>query len=508
MVKLGTLCERFSELRLDGEADTPVRNVTVDSRRCDPSTLFVAVKGHALDGHRYVPEVVAAGCAAVLVSEAAVGEAAAASGVPVIHVPDTRSWAARLARELHDQPDESLKVVGITGTNGKTTTAFLTRDLLRGAGLETGLLGTIRYETGARSEPAPLTTPDGPTLYGLLAEMRGHGMGAVAMEISSHALDQFRVADLALDVAVMTNLSRDHLDYHVSLDAYLGAKARLLDLLGGERRTKAPGVAVINADEPLFDGLGIGDDRQCLRYAMGRRTAPMPDADLRLVDSTLRPDGTTLRFDYQGHDLVLNSRLVGRFNVENLTAALAVGLALGLDPDTCVTALSAAEQVPGRIEGFTLPQGASAVVDYAHTPDALAAVLESCREFTPGRLIVVFGCGGDRDRGKRAEMGAVAARLADDTWITSDNPRTEDPSSICDMIYYGFRAETDVRSGACRVEVDRTRAISGALAAAGEGDTVVVAGKGHEDYQIIGDRRLDLDDREIVRQWIGEAAHG
>ena len=506
MVTLGTLSERFPSLRLDGAAETVVRRVVVDSRDCDAGALFVAVKGHVIDGHRYVADVVTAGCAAVLVSDPAAGAIAADAGVPVFTAADTRPWPARLARDLNDRPDASLKVIGVTGTNGKTTTTFLTRDMLAGFGC--GLLGTIRYETGAQSGAAPLTTPDGPALYGLLAEMRDHGLGAVAMEISSHALDQSRVADLALDVAVMTNLSRDHLDYHGSLDSYLAAKVRILDLLDGERRDKEPGVAVINADEPLFDDVIAADGPRCVRYRVGHRVKPPSDVDLCLVDSDLSADGTTLRYDYRGRTLALSSRLVGRFNVENLTSALAVGLALDLDPDACTAALAAAGQVPGRIEIFALPQGASAVVDYAHTPEALAAVLDSCRDFTSGRLIVVFGCGGDRDRGKRAEMGAVAARLADDTWITSDNPRSEDPASICDMIYFGFRAETDVRAGACRVEVDRTRAIRSALAVAGDGDTVVIAGKGHEDYQIIGDQRLDLDDREIVRDWIGEVAHG
>jgi len=506
MVTLGTLKERFPSLRLEGAAETVVRRVVVDSRGCDAEALFVAVKGHAIDGHRYVADVVAKGCAAVLVSDTNAGAIAAAAGVPVFTVADTQPWPARLARDLNDRPDMSLKVIGVTGTNGKTTTAFLTRDMLAGFGC--GLLGTIRYETGAHSGAAPLTTPDGPTLYGLLAEMRDHGFGAVAMEISSHALDQSRVADLALDVAVLTNLSRDHLDYHASLDSYLAAKVRILDLLDGARRGKDPGVAVINADEPLFDDVVADGGPRCVRYSVGRRVKPPSGVDLCLVHSDLSADGTALRYDYRGHALSLNSRLVGRFNVENLTAALAVGLAMSLDPDVCTAALSGADQVPGRIEVFALPQGASAVVDYAHTPEALAAVLDSCRDFTSGRLIVVFGCGGDRDRGKRTEMGAVAARLADDTWITSDNPRSEDPASICDMIYFGFRAETDVRSGACRVEVDRTCAIHGALAAAVDGDTVVIAGKGHETYQIIGDQRLDLDDREIVRDWIGEVAHG
>jgi len=502
MKTLADIRALFPELKLEGEPAVEVTRVSVDSRDAGPGTLFVAVRGHAADGHAYVADAVAAGCTAVLVAR----EHAAPLDAPALRAADTRAWPARLSRVLEEQPDEALRTVGVTGTNGKTTTAFLLRDLLAGAAGGCGLLGTIRYETGARSVPAPLTTPDGPTLYRLLDEMRDHGLGAVAMEISSHALDQSRVADLALDAAVLTNFSRDHLDYHASRDAYLAAKARILELLRGPRRTKPAGVAVINAAVPEFAALDTAGLR-VLRYA-ATDGAAAAGADLRVVAAELRPDGTDLSFDHAGRELRLSSRLAGRFNVENLTAALAVGLALDLDAELCLDALSGAGQVPGRLEYFVLPSGGTAVVDYAHTPDALAAVLETCDEFTTGRLIVVFGCGGDRDRGKRAEMGAVAARLADDTWITSDNPRTEEPTSICEMIYFGFRAETDVRCGACRVEVDRTRAIHGALAAAVVGDTVVIAGKGHEDYQIVGHERRDLDDRRLVRDWIGEVARG
>ncbi|MBU0741831.1 UDP-N-acetylmuramoyl-L-alanyl-D-glutamate--2,6-diaminopimelate ligase [bacterium] len=503
MVSLGGISGLFPELRLDGDPDVEIELVSLDSRRCGPRSLFVAVQGHEADGHAYVAEAVAAGCAAVLV---AAGFAAPVA-VPTLRAEDTGPWPARLARVLLGEPDEALTVVGVTGTNGKTTTAFLVRDLLAKTVGGCGLLGTIRYETGARSTVAPLTTPYGPALYGMLAEMRDHGLAAVALEISSHALEQSRTADLSLDAAVLTNLGRDHLDYHPSPAAYLAAKGRILDLLRGPRRGKPPGVAVINAAAPAFAALDTSGLR-CLRYAAGRGGMAAQAAELRVIAAELRPDGTDLRFDYRGRELSLSSRLAGRFNVDNLTAALAVGLALGLDAEPCLASLSAARQVPGRLEFFALPTGATAVVDYAHTPDALAAVLETCGEFTTGRMIVVFGCGGDRDRGKRAEMGAVAARLADDTWITSDNPRTEEPTSICDMIYFGFRAETDVRSGACRVEVDRTRAIRGALASAAAGDTVVIAGKGHEDYQLVGTERRDLDDRRIVRDWIEEAADG
>ena len=480
-----------------GDLETMVRRVTVDSREVAPGDLYVAVRGYSADGHRWLADAEAAGCAAVAV----MGEAPRDFDVPVLAFADTRPVPALAARLLHGCPDTSLRLAGVTGTNGKTTTAFLLRDMLAALEGGCGLLGTIRYETGTTIVPAPLTTPDGPSLYGLLAEMRDAGLGAAALEVSSHALDQDRTAGLELDVGLMTNLSRDHLDYHRTLDAYLAAKLRIRELLCGAGRIKAPGALAINADDPAFadvDAPGL----RVVRWSTGWRGTAAGVVDVRLLDADLEMTGTQLTIGAGGGTHRITSSLVGRFNVENLTAAVAGGVALGYDVADICAALSATGQVPGRMEGFGLPGGGLAVVDYAHTPDALDAVLESCRELSSGRLAAVFGCGGDRDSGKRPQMGAVAARGADATWITSDNPRTEDPDAICAMILDGYREVAGVDRDACRVVVDRTRAITEALDWAGEGDVVVIAGKGHEDYQIVGDRRLDLDDRAVVRQWI------
>ena len=483
-----------------GDPGTTVDRVCVDSRHVAPGDLFVAVRGHAVDGHRWIDAAVAGGCSALAVMDMPATD----PGVPVIVLDDTRPVPALAARVLLDRPDASLRLAGVTGTNGKTTTAFLLRGMLASLEGSCGLLGTIRYETGARIEPAPLTTPDGPTLYGLLAEMRGAGMAAAALEVSSHALDQGRTASLELDVALMTNLSRDHLDYHDTLEAYLAAKLRIRDLLDGDDRAKAPGVLAVNADDPAFadvDRPGL----EVVRWSTGWRGDPGRTVDVRLTSAESDRGGTVLELDVRGATCRLASPLVGRFNIENLTAAVAGGIALGHDADACCAALAGAAQVPGRMEGFLLPSGALAVVDYAHTPDALDAVLRSSRELCAGRLVAVFGCGGDRDTGKRSLMGAVAATGADATWITSDNPRSEDPEAICAMILDGYLAGPGADRDACRVEVDRTRAITGALAEARDGDVVVIAGKGHEDYQIVGDKRLDLDDRAVVRDWIATA---
>jgi len=482
--------------------------VTVDSRVGGPGVLFVAVPGNQRDGHDFVPAAVAAGCAAVAVDAARRDRLAldTVAGRPaaVITAPGTRGLAGRLARELAGRPDESLKLAGVTGTNGKTTVAFLLQRLLADLVGPCGLVGTVRYETGGPPQPASLTTPAGPLLFGLLGEMVARGRRAAALELSSHALDQERVADLALDVAVLTNLSRDHLDYHRDLDAYLQAKARILELVRPARlRKKPPGAVALNAAAPAFAALDL-QDLHVVRYAVNAVSGSVGPVDLQVTRSRLGLDGTRLSLIHDGAEVELSSPLVGRFNVENLTAALAAGLALGLPAADCARALAGVAQVPGRLERMALPSGALAVVDYAHTPEALAAVLAACRELTGGRLLAVFGCGGDRDRGKRPLMGAAAARGADLAWITSDNPRGEDPQAICDAVEAGFLAEPAGRARAYHKVLDRATAVGEALAAAGPGDIVVVAGKGHEDYQIVGAQRRHLDDRELVRDWIAE----
>lgn len=479
---------------LRGGGDTAISEVTADSRQVGPGTLFVAVRGTHGDGHDFLATARRAGAGAVAYAtdhpDVADGEG------PALVADDTRDLPARIARLLAGQPDAVLRTAAVTGTNGKTTVSFLLQALLNELEGPCGLLGTIRYDDGRQQETAPLTTPDGPTLYTWLARMRAAGCRAVAMEISSHALSQERVAGLELDVAVMTNLGRDHLDYHGDAEAYLAAKVRIIERLRPDR-----GVLVVNGDDPALAGITAGV-HPVVRFAV----APDAVADLRVRRVELDLTGTRLELDWRGRSLELASPLVGRFNVENLTAALAAGLALGYPAESCVTALAAVEQVPGRLERFTLPGDALAVVDYAHTHDALEAVLATCDELSAGRVLVVFGCGGDRDQGKRPLMGAVAAQAADLVWITSDNPRNEDPDLICTEIVNGFETVVAPRAVARQVIPDRTQAIRTALAAAAPADVVVIAGKGHEDYQLVGDRILDLDDREIVRAWLREVA--
>lgn len=497
---LAKLIAAVPGVALLGDASLKIKAVTADSRRAGPGVLFVAVRGTRGDGHRYLAQAVAAGSPAVAVEQAYGGEIA--DGTAIVRCPDTRPVPALAARVLHREPDRKLWTVAVTGTNGKTTTSFLVQEMLRTLHGPCGLLGTIRYDDGRDTATAPLTTPGGPVFYAHLARMVSNGCRSVAMELSSHALDQQRAAGLGLDVAVLTNLGRDHLDYHPDLAAYLAAKARIMDLLrvgtAGHGMGR-PGVVVLNADDPHLARLPVGG-RHTIRFSARPQTAVA--ADLRVQRAELDLKGIRLHLDWRGRTLRLTSPLVGRFNVENLTAALAAGLGLGLEPEACAGALAGVDQVPGRVERFELPCGGIGIVDYAHTHDALAAVLEACAELTTQRLLLVFGCGGDRDRGKRPLMAAVAARHSDLVWITSDNPRHEDPEAICAEIRAGYEAVTDPRATACEVIVDRRTAIEAALAAATAGDIVVVAGKGHEDYQLVGDDVLELDDRRIISTWV------
>lgn len=495
-LSVSRMCQDIADLQVHGDGTVQVARVTADSRQAGPDALFVAVRGTSGDGHRYLTQVKEAGCRAVAVED----NTEAAGFAVVVTAPSTRSLPALLARNLEGVPDRRLLTAGVTGTNGKTTVAFLMRQLLGQLRGPCGLLGTIYYDDGQKVLPAPLTTPGGPVFYHWLGRMESGGCRSVAMEISSHALDQGRTAGLGLDVAIMTNLGRDHLDYHQDMASYLEAKAGIIALLrpAGEGPREQAGTLVLNADDEHLCGLDRGQV-PVLRFSA--RVGSKAAADLRVVRADLDLTGSRLGLEFQGQEMALESGLVGRYNVENLTAAVGAALALGFAPEAIVTALRGIEQVPGRLERIVLPHGGIAVVDYAHTHDALAAVLQACDELVAARLLVVFGCGGDRDRGKRPLMGEVAARQADRVWITSDNPRGEDPAAICQEIAAGYTAVKDPRSAGHAIVVDRTAGIEAALESSAAGDIVVIAGKGHEDYQWIGDQRLDLDDREIVRAW-------
>jgi UDP-N-acetylmuramoyl-L-alanyl-D-glutamate--2,6-diaminopimelate ligase len=452
----------------------------------EPGDCFVAVPGFKQDARRFVPDAVARG-ARLVVTE---GEPLADLPVAQVLVPSARRALPRLADAFHGHPSGALTLVGITGTNGKTTTSYLVDALLRARGLTTGIIGTIQYVLGTETRAASQTTPEALEIQAMLAEMRARSIGGVAMEVSSHALALSRVDGLDFDVAVFTNLTQDHLDFHGTLEEYRRAKRRLFELLAVSAKPRR--TAVVNADDPAGAAMVAGLDVPVLPFGLG------PGARVRAVEHTSGLDGIRMTVDTPRGRLTVRSALIGEHNVLNLLGAVATGLALELTPDAIVRALAGVSAVPGRFERVQAGQPFLVVVDYAHTPDALERVLATARKITTGRLGVVFGCGGDRDRGKRPIMGEIAARLADRVWVTSDNPRSERPEAIIDEIATGV-ARVDGAGDRCERLADRRAAIGAALGWAGAGDTVVIAGKGHETYQIVGADVLDFDDRAVAR---------
>jgi UDP-N-acetylmuramoyl-L-alanyl-D-glutamate--2,6-diaminopimelate ligase len=404
-----------------------------------------------------------------------------APDIPQIVDPRARSAAARFAAALHGFPATRLRLIGVTGTNGKTTTAWMLREILRRASVPTGMIGTIAHWIGDREVSSEATTPDAVTLQPLLAEMIEAGVDTVVMEVSSHALMQDRVHGLSFDAAVFTNLSREHLDYHGTMEEYADAKGRLFEGL-------RPGsVAILNADDPVSDRYASRTRGRVVRYGLGDGASPRAE-DLR---ATAR--GTEYRIVWPDGETHVRNTLVGRFNVANGLAAAAAARAVGCSPDDVRAGLEGLSPVPGRLESVDLGQDFHVVVDYAHSPDALECVLGAVREIATRRVITVFGCGGDRDRGKRPEMAKAAGEGSDLVVVTSDNPRTEDPDAIIADILPGLPEGCDHR-----VIPDRAEAIEKALDLADEDDVVVIAGKGHETYQILKDVTVPFDDRQVV----------
>ena len=471
-----------------------IAGVSDDSRTVGQGECFIAVPGLRHDARRFIPAAVGRGAALVVTEGAATSDVSVAQVV----VPSAREAVALLGDAWYGHPSRAMTLVGITGTNGKTTTSYLAEALLGARGLRTGVLGTIRYVGGTTAVDANQTTPDALKLVALLARMRDDGVHGVAMEVSSHALAQARADALAFDVAVFTNLTQDHLDFHGTFDEYRRAKRRLFELLA--RSPKPRRTAVVNTDDAAGAAMVAGLSLDVISFGVGAH------ADVRAVEHTSSLDGIRMTVATPAGGFSLTSPLIGEHNVMNLLGAIGVGLALGLAPDAVSTTLAAVGAVPGRFEQVKVGQPFLVVVDYAHTPDALERVLTTARKLTSGRLGVVFGCGGDRDRGKRPIMGSIAARLCDRVWATSDNPRSERPDAIVAEVVAGIR-ETGAPVERYVTEPDRAAAIRGALEWARRGDTVVIAGKGHETYQLVGADVLPFDDRAVARQILQEGRH-
>jgi UDP-N-acetylmuramoyl-L-alanyl-D-glutamate--2,6-diaminopimelate ligase len=451
--------------------------VTDDSRRATGGTLFCAVRGSTTDGHRFLEDAVVRGAAAALVA------APVPVAVPQVVVSDTRRAVAIAAARWHGHPAATMRLIGVTGTNGKSTTVALLRHLLNEFG-DVGSIGTLGAFDGAGASVAPdqvLTTPGAVELHAAFRALRDRGVTTAVMEVSSHALDQQRLTGLTFRAGVFTNLTHDHLDYHGEFDAYLAAKLSLADLVGDG------GALVTNADDPAWNAV---------RAAAGRRMATFgrwTQADVRATHAHLDATGADLEIAFPEGRVATRLPLLGEFNVSNALGAAATAWTLGLAPDRIAARLATAPQVSGRMERVA-GDGFVVLRDYAHTPDALERVIRTLRPITKGRLLVLFGCGGDRDRRKRPIMGRIAARGADVAIVTSDNPRTEDPERIIDEIEGGMEGVAHLRI------TDRREAIARGVALLQPGDCLVLAGKGHETYQVVGTTRLPLDEQAIVRE--------
>ncbi len=480
-MRLGLLCDDAPPTA----ADVEISSLAYDNRLVGEGTLFFCVPGYTRDGHDFAPDAVARGAAALVV------ERPLNLGIPEVQVESVRAAMAPVAARFHGDPTARLQTVGITGTNGKTTTAFLVRALLEAAGRPAGLLGTVKSVIGGVEHEVLRTTPEAIDLQRTFAEMLDAGDQACVMEVSSHALTLHRADAIHFTAAIFTNLTQDHLDFHETMEEYYRAKRLLFTDL-------APAHAVVNVDDPYGARLAADLGDAAITFALEH------DASYRAGAVQTGLDGSHFAVTAPDGVFELSSPLTGRFNVSNVLGAFATARALGVEAETAIEAIASAGQVPGRFQSVSEGQDYAVLVDYAHTPDSLENVLRAARGLTNGRLHVVFGCGGDRDRGKRPLMGEIAARLADRVIVTSDNPRSEDPAAIIDEILVGSGPDVEH-------EVDRRVAIERAISAAAAGDVVVIAGKGHEQGQEFeGGRKVPFDDvtvaREILRGAVSNAA--
>ena len=489
-MKLKELLKALKSYEIQGSEDTEIFDIQYDSRTVRRGSLFVAIKGKNTDGNRFVPDVISRGAIAIVTDSPSPYTLSLMERgglrVAVIQVPNAREALARIAAAFYGEPASKLKLVGITGTNGKTTTSFLVESILREAGLNPGVIGTINYRYAGKVLPAPNTTPESLDLQRLLKEMVDSGVNAVVMEVSSHALSQDRVAGLIFDAGVFTNLTQDHLDYHGTMEAYFEAKARLFTDFIDEGRA-----AVINMDDPKGEDLS----KRAVGRVIGYSGTGKGGVNIYPKEMALGVDGIKGTFMTPSGEVKVKSSLVGEFNLYNILAAVGAGVGLGLPVEAIEKGITALKNVPGRLERVDAGQPFTILVDYAHTPDALERVLSTIRHLTDKRIITVFGCGGDRDKGKRPIMGKIAAEYSDVVIVTSDNPRTEDPLKIIEDIKAGITGGSGQGSG-IRVIPERREAIREAIREANEGDVVLLAGKGHEDYQIIGKEKIHFDDRE------------
>ncbi len=484
-IQLKQLVDALATVKVEGPVDREIAGISYDSRRVTPGMVFVAIPGQRTDGHEFISTAIDRGASAIICEKNGLIPQRATK----IKVPDAREALARAAAAYYQHPSRKLKVIGVTGTNGKTTVAFMIKQMLQEAGVNCGLIGTVRYEIGERVIPAQRTTPEALEIQQMLAQMLRVDCQACVMEVSSHALEQKRVCCVEFDAAVFTNLTQDHLDYHGTMESYFAAKKRLFD--PPENGTKRLG-AVIKTDDPFGARLSKEATAEVLlSYGLTE------GAKLSATQIRLGKDATQMTVETPQEKFPCRLPLIGRHNVYNALAAVGTGLLLKVGLPPIQAALNSLKTIPGRLEAITVGQPFGVFVDYAHTDDALSNVLTTLREITEGRVLLAFGCGGSRDAGKRPKMGRVAAALADFTLLTSDNPRRESPEKIAAAVEEGFHA---VRADGVRTELDRRRAIDQILRMARPGDTVLIAGKGHETYQEFADTVIPFDDRIYARE--------
>ncbi len=477
-------------LERHGDLGVSLNAITDDSRAVSTGSLFVAVKGERVDGHHFIPTAMRGGMVA-LVTQQPSGD----RSIPFAQVEDSRKALGLLGSRFYGDPSSQIRMIGVTGTNGKTTTTYVCKALLEALGSHVGLIGTVSYQIGGNTIPAAHTTPGALELQQLLDKMVTAGCATAVMEVSSHALAQDRTSGCEYDVAVFSNLTQDHLDFHKTMEAYFQAKLRLFTGLTGGRKAKKR--AIINVDDPYGNRIAEQCPAPVWTYALKSK------ADLRAEAVRLSLQGTTFTAATPVGNFPIESHLVGEHNVYNLLAAIGVALHEGSTPDQIRQAVGRVINVPGRFERVMAGQPFTVVVDYAHTEDALVRLLTAAQTLKTGRIITVFGCGGDRDRGKRPKMGDAAVRYSDVVILTSDNPRTEDPHTILEQVEVGVIGALRQRSQVqYRKVADRREAITEAVREARAGDMVLIAGKGHEDYQIIGTQKFHFDDREVARDAI------
>lgn len=461
--------------------DIPISKIIYDSRKAGETSLFVAIRGFATDGHRYLKDVMKLGAAAAVVEKPD-----KKIDLSQYCVPDSRLALARLASRFYHPELERMRIVGITGTNGKTTTSYLVKSILDAAALNCGLIGTVHYNIGGHLTPAWNTTPESVDLFDMIYQMHIQGQKSCVLEASSHGLALHRLDYLNMDVAVFTNLSQDHLDFHKNFEDYFQAKKRLFYHL------KPEGIAVINRDDPYGQRFIKEITRQVIDFGLS------PDADVGVIYWHSSMQGINAEIKYPGGTIKLHSPLIGKFNVENLLAAFAAGLAMNIDAEVIKSGIEAVSSIPGRLEPASVTREGAVIIDYSHTPDALHKALKVLKELTKQKLWVVFGCGGDRDKQKRPLMGQAAEKYADNIILTSDNPRSEEPDEIIRQIYRGINQKEPVI-----IEPDRRKAISLALNQADSKDLILIAGKGHENYQEIKGKKHPFDDKAIVEELAG-----